>query len=56
MIVKHFQLDLLQGVPGGKVNILRGHSIGHPKPKKCMCTCALFRMVSEIDLFHLTDE
>jgi hypothetical protein len=41
------------GVPGGKVNILGGHSIGHSK-QKCMCTCVLFRTVTEIELSHCT--
>jgi hypothetical protein len=36
------------------VNILRGHSIGHSKQKMCICTCVLFRTVSEIELFHST--
>ena len=31
----------IQGVPGGNVNILGGHCIGHSKQKKCMCTCGL---------------
>jgi hypothetical protein len=29
-------LDTMQGVPGGKVIILGGHSIGHSKQKKCI--------------------
>jgi hypothetical protein len=35
-----------------------GPSIGHSKQKKknCICTCVLFRTVSEIELFHCTDE
>jgi hypothetical protein len=41
-----------QGVPGVKVNSLGGHNIGHPKQRKCICTCVLFRAVSEIELFH----
>jgi hypothetical protein len=40
--------------PGGKVSILGGHSIGHSKQKKCICTCVLFQTVSEIELFHCT--
>jgi hypothetical protein len=41
----------IQGVPGGKVSIQGGHSIGHSKQKrKCICTCVLFRTVSEIEL------
>jgi hypothetical protein len=43
-----------QNVPGGKVNILEGHNIGHSKQKKYICTCVLFRTVSEISLFHCT--
>jgi hypothetical protein len=39
----------IQNVPGGKVNILGGHSIGHSKQKNCICTCVLFGTVSEID-------
>jgi hypothetical protein len=41
----------IQGVPGGKVNILGGHSIGHSN-QKCICTCV--RRASEIELFHCT--
>ena len=26
----------IQGVPGGKINILRGHSMGHSKQKKTL--------------------
>jgi hypothetical protein len=38
----------IQNVPGGKVNILGGHSISHSKQnkKKCVCTCVLFRTVN----------
>jgi hypothetical protein len=43
----------IRGVQGGKVNILGGHSIGHSK-QKCICTCVLFRTISEIELFHCT--
>jgi hypothetical protein len=44
------------GVPEGKVNIVGGNRIGHSKQKKkmCICTCVLFRTVSEIELFHCT--
>jgi hypothetical protein len=28
--------------------------MGHSKQKKCICTCVLFRAVSEIELFHCT--
>jgi hypothetical protein len=38
----------MRGVPGGKVNILVGHSIGHSKQKK---VCVLFQTVSEVELF-----
>ena len=44
----------IQGVPGGNVNILGGHCIGHSKQKKCMCTCGLLWTVSDIELFHFT--
>jgi hypothetical protein len=47
-------LGSIQSVRGGKVNILGGHNIGHSKQKKCICTCVLFRAVSEIELFHCT--
>jgi hypothetical protein len=40
----------IQGVPGGKVNILGGHSIGHSK-QKTLYERVLFRMVSETELF-----
>jgi hypothetical protein len=42
------------GVPGEKVNILGGHSISHPKQKKCISTCVLFWTVSKIEPFHCT--
>jgi hypothetical protein len=45
----------IQNVAEGKVSIVGGHSIGHSKQKKnCICTCVLFRTVSEIELFHCT--
>jgi hypothetical protein len=45
----------IQDVSWGKVNILEGHGIGLSKQKKkCICTCVLFRAVSEIELFHCT--
>jgi hypothetical protein len=40
-------------VPGVKVSILRGHSVGYSK-QKGVCTCVLFRTVSEVELFHYT--
>jgi hypothetical protein len=43
-----------QNVPGGKINILGGHSIGHSKQKLLVCTCVLFRTISKIELFHST--
>jgi hypothetical protein len=59
--IKHFQFDsfhriyeikkYIQGVPGGKVNILGGHTICHSKQKKCT---GLFITVSETELFHCT--
>jgi hypothetical protein len=30
---------------------VEGHSIGHSKPKKCICTCVLFQMFSKISLY-----
>jgi hypothetical protein len=44
----------IQGVPVRKIIILVGHSIGHSKQKQCVCTCVLFRTVSEIELLHCT--
>jgi hypothetical protein len=45
----------IQSDPGGKVNILRGHSMGHSKQKKkCICKCVLFWTVPEIELFYCT--
>jgi hypothetical protein len=35
------------------VNILGGHSVGHSK-QKSVHVCALFRTVSETELFHCT--
>jgi hypothetical protein len=34
--------------------MLGGHSNGHYKHKKCICTYVVFRTVSEIELFHCT--
>jgi hypothetical protein len=34
-------LKLIQNVPGGKVNILGSHSIGHSKQKVYMYTCPI---------------
>jgi hypothetical protein len=46
----------MHSVPGGKVDILGGHSIGRSKQKKkYICTCVIFRTVSERDLFHCID-
>ena len=42
-----------EDVPGGKVNILGGHSICYSK-QKCLCAHVLFRTVSEIELFECT--
>jgi hypothetical protein len=51
----HFApIHLMQMVSGGKVNILGGHNICRCKQKKSICTCVLFRTVSEIELFHCT--
>jgi hypothetical protein len=36
------------------VNILGGHIIGHSKQKMYICTCVLFRTVSEIE--HLSHD
>jgi hypothetical protein len=38
-------------VSEGKVNILGGHSIDHPKQKNYVCTYVLCRTVFEIDLW-----
>jgi hypothetical protein len=43
--------SIIQGVPGGKVSILWGHSIGHSKQKNFIWTCVLFRTVSVIEPF-----
>jgi hypothetical protein len=45
--------SIIQSVPGGKVNILGGHSIGRTS-RKGICICDLFRTVSEIELCHCT--
>jgi len=46
-------LQYIQGVPGGNITILGGHSIGHTKQKLYMySTYVLFRTVSETELFH----
>jgi hypothetical protein len=41
----------IQGVPGGKDNILGVNSIGHSKQKYFIWTCVLFRTVSKIKPF-----
>jgi hypothetical protein len=46
--------QIIQSVPGGKVNILGGYSTGLILSKMCICTCVLFRAVSVIELFHCT--
>jgi hypothetical protein len=47
--------NIMQDVPGGKVNTLGGHSVDHSKQKKkYIYTCVLFRTISEIKLFHCT--
>jgi len=43
----------VQDVPGGNLNILGGHIIGHSK-QKCICTRVLFRTVPEAELVHCT--
>jgi hypothetical protein len=45
--------SFIQDVPGGKVNILGDHSIGH-STQKSVYARVLFRTVSEIELFHCT--
>jgi hypothetical protein len=44
--------SLIQGVPGGKASILGGHCIGHSNQN--VRIYVLFRMVSEIELYHCT--
>jgi hypothetical protein len=39
--IQSITLYYIQNVPGGKVNILRGHSIGHSKQKNCNCACPI---------------
>jgi hypothetical protein len=43
----------VQDVPGGWVNTVGGHSMGDSK-QMCICTCVLFRTVSQVELFHCT--
>jgi hypothetical protein len=50
----HACMSIYENVPGGKVNILGGHSIDHFTQKRSICTCVLFRTVSKIQLFHCT--
>jgi hypothetical protein len=40
-------VSCIQGVPGG-------HSSSYSKQKRWICTCVLFRTVSDIELFHCT--
>jgi hypothetical protein len=46
-------MTYIQSVPGGKVNILGGHSIGHSM-QKSVYVHVLLQTVSEIELFHCT--
>jgi hypothetical protein len=41
-------------IPGGKVNVLGGHSIGHSKQKSAYVPVFLFWTVSKVELFHCT--
>jgi hypothetical protein len=43
----------IQSVPGGMVNILGGHNIGHSKQESVYVRVP-FRTVSRIELFHYT--
>jgi hypothetical protein len=54
--VKEFSGHIKMGstVPGGKVNILGGHNIGHSKEKIYVYTCVVLRTFSETELFHCT--
>jgi hypothetical protein len=45
--------DYIQDAPGGKIDVLGGHCIGHSK-KNYTCACVIFPTVSEIELFHCT--
>jgi hypothetical protein len=37
----HKQIKKIQSAPGGKVNIVGGHTISHSKQKKCIYTCPI---------------
>jgi hypothetical protein len=53
--IHNIPLYAIQVVSGGKVNSLGGHSISHSKLESIyICTCVLFRTVSEIQLSHCT--
>jgi hypothetical protein len=41
VILLDFIKLITQGAPGGKVNILGGHSFGHCKQKVCMYKCLI---------------
>jgi hypothetical protein len=43
-----YHIYSIQGIPGGKVNILGGHSIRHSK-QKSVHVCVLFQKVDEIE-------
>jgi hypothetical protein len=44
----------MRGVPGRKVSILGGHSVGYSKQYLCVCTFVLFPAVSEVELTRYT--
>jgi len=48
-----YHIYSIQGVPGGKVNILGGHSIKYSK-QKSVYVRVLSQKVSEIEIFDLT--
>ena len=47
------KVKYIQAVPGGNVNILGGHTIGHSK-QTSVYVRVIFQMVSEKELFHCT--
>jgi hypothetical protein len=53
MMMMMMMMIYIQNVPGGKVTILGGYSIGHSQ-QKSVYACVLFRTVSEIEAFHCT--
>jgi hypothetical protein len=53
-LTTHFIIDTKQSDPGGKVNILVGHSIGILSKNKVYVYMCLIPNITKIEIFHCT--